>query len=453
MKHKLLIAAAASALLVPAVAAAQDGSGFYVKGQLGYGVVNDTEFDSPTVGASSTIMGDVEGEGNAAFILGFGIDFDNNWRLEIEGMQMFNDLGAVDNNPNTRASIRTKAAMLNAIYDFDDFGRWEPYVGAGIGLVEGDVSAAVNDFPAPSGAFIVRHPNCTSVPAAANVARSCNLNDEDTSFGWQVLAGLGYNITDNLTWDTSYKYVDASNFDVKGDYNAVTTGGVVGTADTASILRDVTQHVVMTGFRYRFGSPTPPPPPPPPPPPETFTCWDGVTEVTDLALCPPELVTCWDGVTEVTDLSLCPPELVTCPDGVTRVSDLAACPVIQVSLCEPQFRQEIIYYEFDRGQSAETRNTINRLLDIGQYCQVDNIRVVGHTDTSGPQAYNMRLSNRRAEDARSELIRQGVGEGMITSEGKGETEPFVNTGDGVREQLNRRTEVLMTISEVSGVVN
>ena len=39
----------------------------------------------------------------------------------------------------------------------------------------------------------------------------------------------------------------------------------------------------------------------------------------------------------------------------------------------------------------------------------------------------------------------------ITSEGKGETEPFVQTGDGVKEQLNRRTEVLIQLSETGRV--
>ena len=121
-------------------------------------------------------------------------------------------------------------------------------------------------------------------------------------------------------------------------------------------------------------------------------------------------------------------------------------------LCGEGYRQEIIYYEFDRGQSAETRNTINRILDVGEFCNVDNIRVIGHTDTSGSAAYNLSLSQRRAKDARDELVRQGISSAVITSEGMGETAPFVPTGDGVKEQLNRRTEVMITLSE-TGVFN
>ena len=122
------------------------------------------------------------------------------------------------------------------------------------------------------------------------------------------------------------------------------------------------------------------------------------------------------------------------------------------ALCGNEFRQEIIYYGFDKGQSPETRATIGRVLDIGQYCNVDNIRVVGHTDSSGAASYNQALSQRRAKDARDELVRQGIQGSRITSEGKGESELAVQTGDGVKEQLNRRTEVLITLGSV-GVIN
>jgi len=220
----------------------------------------------------------------------------------------------------------------------------------------------------------------------------------------------------------------------------------------------------ITGFRYKFGGHThdAPAPTPPPAPVADYQCWDGST-VFNAGQCPAQpapqpTVSCWDG-SVVYDASECPaqPQTYTCWDG-SLVYDQAQCPVQTRSgvtaeaLCSEQYRQEIIYYEFDRGQSAETRNTINRILDIGQYCNVDNIRVVGHTDTSGSAAYNLNLSKRRAKDARDELVRQGIDGARITSEGKGETEPFVQTGDGVKEQLNRRTEVLISLGSV-GVIN
>jgi len=220
----------------------------------------------------------------------------------------------------------------------------------------------------------------------------------------------------------------------------------------------------MTGFRYLFGqkSDAVPAPTPAPAPVADYKCWDG-SMVFNAGQCPAQPVpeqTCWDG-SVIPSTSSCPaqPPTYTCWDG-SLVYDQAQCPAQVISqagnnmteLCGEGFRQEIIYYEFDKGQSAETRNTINRILDIGQYCNVDNIRVVGHTDTSGSAAYNLNLSKRRAKDARDELVRQGIAGERITSEGKGETEPFVPTGDGVKEQLNRRTEVLISLGSV-GVIN
>ena len=180
-------------------------------------------------------------------------------------------------------------------------------------------------------------------------------------------------------------------------------------------------------------------PEPAPEPIASVRCWDGSTAFTQ-GECPaqPQTQTCWDG-SLVYDLNTCPVQVQT------RSNETVA------SLCGNQFRQEIIYYEFNKGQSAETRNTINRILDVGEFCNVDNIRVVGHTDTSGSAAYNLALSKRRAADAREELVRQGINQRVISSEGKGETEPFVETGDGVKEQLNRRTEVLITLSELGGI--
>ncbi len=442
MKQKLLFAAATAALMAaPSLAAAQD-SGWYLRGNAGYGTHTDTEL-------SGGLVGENESEGNVALSLGLGYEFENNWRLELDGNSLWTDLGAIDSLPNSAAKLRTNALMLNAIYDFDDFGRWEPYVGAGIGLVNGALDAEAHDFPSSSGAGAVLVSSSACPGSRSGVSSfSCNVEDRDTTIGWQLLAGLGYSITDNLSWDTQYKYLDAGSFDFDGNRTNVDTGA---SSAIRTKLSDVGSHTLLTGFRYRFGGT-----PPPPPPVADVACWDG-SMVFNANQCPPEpqpepTVRCWDG-SMAFNANECPiqPQTYTCWDG-TLVYDLATCPVEPVqALCGEQYRQEIIYYEFDKGQSAETRNTVNRILDIGQYCNVDSIQVIGHTDSSGPASYNLNLSKRRAKDAKDELVRQGVSGDIISSEGKGESELFVQTGDGVKEQLNRRTEVLITLSSIDGI--
>ena len=467
MKHKLLFAAAAAALLAPTMAPgtafAQD-SGVYLKGQIGYGVTEDATFGSDdSVRGGATFTGDVAGGGDVAYGVGLGYDFGENWRIEGEYNSLFTDFGTIAGQPSSFAKLRTNAYMANLLYDFSDFGRFQPFVGAGIGLIESNLSASAHDFAI--GTNLVDNPACITTNTNFSFgASSCEIDDSENDLGWQLLAGLGYNITDNLSWDTHYRYVNVGDVRTEGDYTEFAIDPDTRPTEVSQLigdLEDVSQHMIMTGFRYRFGASAPKVEPYVAPAPLPMVlCPDGFTEVTDATLCPPVVVevpefTCWDGST-VSDLALCPqePVMVQCPDGVTMVSDLAACPIETRSgqtvqeLCGQQNRQEIIYYEFNKGQSAETRNTINRILDIGQFCQVNTIRVVGHTDTSGSAAYNLNLSKRRAADAREELVRQGINPAVISSEGKGETEPFVPTGDGVKEQLNRRTEVLINLSSV-----
>ncbi len=460
MKHKLLIAAAATALMAaPSFASAQDGSGWYLKGAAGYGAGTDIDL-------TGSVVGDVEAEGNLAGNLGIGYDFGENWRLEVDGTTMWNDYGAISQVPSTFAKLRTDALMLNAIYDFSDFGKFAPYVGAGIGVVRSDASVAAHDFARPDGLGQIENPTCVGIRnpnngLLGNDGYSCEFNDNDNNLGWQLLAGLGYNITDKLTWDTNYRYMQSGKVDLAGTFTNVATG-FANSAQTE--LDGVGAHQILTGFRYRFGESAPKMVEKPPvmPTPD-FRCWDG-SMVFNAGQCPAEPervveptanVQCWDG-SMVFDAAQCPVQpqtLVTCPDGST-VSDINFCPaVVQPTGCTEQYKQETIYYEFDKGASAETRNAISRILDAGQFCSVEGIRVVGHTDTSGAASYNLALSKRRANDALNELVRQGVARNQIVAEGKGETEPFVQTGDGVKEQLNRRTEVLVTLGSVGAMVN
>ena len=69
------------------------------------------------------------------------------------------------------------------------------------------------------------------------------------------------------------------------------------------------------------------------------------------------------------------------------------------------------------------------------------IVATGYTDLSGTPHYNLKLSERRAESVKAELVRLGVPARVITTIGMGEADPLVPTKDGVREPQNRRVEI------------
>jgi hypothetical protein len=71
------------------------------------------------------------------------------------------------------------------------------------------------------------------------------------------------------------------------------------------------------------------------------------------------------------------------------------------------------------------------------------VSVTGYTDTSGPAAYNLELSQERAEIVANELMREGVPATDIVTVGRGEENLLVPTADGVREPRNRRVEIVV----------
>ena len=75
------------------------------------------------------------------------------------------------------------------------------------------------------------------------------------------------------------------------------------------------------------------------------------------------------------------------------------------------------------------------------------VLIVGHTDSSGSDEYNMGLSYRRAESARSFLAQQGIDASRVRVEGRGESEPVADNSTEAGRQQNRRVEIAIFASE------
>jgi len=104
----------------------------------------------------------------------------------------------------------------------------------------------------------------------------------------------------------------------------------------------------------------------------------------------------------------------------------------------------MVFFDWDSvALSPQALGTIRQA--AGLYKANGNARITttGHTDTSGPEAYNMALSLRRANVVKDELVRDGVPAQAIVVVGAGESKPLAPTGDGVREVQNRRVEIVV----------
>jgi outer membrane protein OmpA-like peptidoglycan-associated protein len=69
--------------------------------------------------------------------------------------------------------------------------------------------------------------------------------------------------------------------------------------------------------------------------------------------------------------------------------------------------------------------------------------VQGHTDASGSEEHNQRLSERRAEAVRSVLVSRGVVPSRITALGMGESEPVASNATAGGRQQNRRVDLVL----------
>ncbi len=78
-----------------------------------------------------------------------------------------------------------------------------------------------------------------------------------------------------------------------------------------------------------------------------------------------------------------------------------------------------------------------------QGLKVKDINVIGHTDSVGSDAYNMRLSERRATAVRNFLVGEGVSSSIIDVSGMGKRQPVASNETAEGRALNRRVEVMV----------
>jgi outer membrane protein OmpA-like peptidoglycan-associated protein len=103
-----------------------------------------------------------------------------------------------------------------------------------------------------------------------------------------------------------------------------------------------------------------------------------------------------------------------------------------------------VYFDFDSWTlKAEQLKVLDDVIATARSGGQSNITIVGHTDTSGPADYNQRLSVKRANVVVEALVQMGARRNALHASGVGETDLAVQTGDNVKEEMNRRTVITL----------
>jgi outer membrane protein OmpA-like peptidoglycan-associated protein len=103
----------------------------------------------------------------------------------------------------------------------------------------------------------------------------------------------------------------------------------------------------------------------------------------------------------------------------------------------------MVFFDFNKSDlTAQAVAIVDQAAKNAAPAKATELVVTGHTDTVGSDAYNMRLSRRRAESVAAELEKQGIKSSEIEIVAKGKQDLLVPTKDGVREPQNRRVTIV-----------
>lgn len=218
----------------------------------------------------------------------------------------------------------------------------------------------------------------------ASPVSTTSIDDNDTGLAYQIMAGIEYAVTDQLMLNMGYRYFAVP------DLTFTASNG-------ASVDTDYASHNVTLGLRYLFGPRKKPAP----------------------AAAPA-------------------PVPAAAPRPQAQVAPTPA------PAPAPVPRTYLVFFDHDSAQlTTAARSIIATAANNAKTAGTTRIVATGHADKSGADVYNDRLSQRRSDSVKGELLRLGVPANSIATVAKGENDPLVQTRDGVREPQNRRVEIVL----------
>ncbi|KAB2680131.1 MULTISPECIES: outer membrane protein [Brucella/Ochrobactrum group] len=188
----------------PAQQPVEVGSGWYLRGDIGYNISSKARLQAETPFGSASESFDLDK--NVVPSIGIGYQFTDNLRGDVTfgySKQGFDDLDV---------DVRSWDIMANAYVDLGNYSGFTPYLGAGLGFA--------------------------NVRYSINTAYGDYKMDDDYRLAWALMAGVGIDVASNVKLDVGYRY------------------GVIEGADIASAAgitlsdKDIQSHQLRAGVRF-----------------------------------------------------------------------------------------------------------------------------------------------------------------------------------------------------------
>jgi len=269
--------------LEPPPPAAMEFNGWYLRGDLGIGASANTPGFPQTpdplpfyVGNGTYDANATEGSYNnsisAAGIFDFGVGYQvNNWFRadvtgEFRGGSQLQSLFVINDPANSTGTITQAADFYHAdlssivglLNGYADLGTWygiTPYVGAGVGFARNTMSGL-------SDVSVI-----TSLGPTTSSSGGYAVDHSRWNFAWALMAGLSFDVTQNLKLDLGYRYLDLGKFTSGQMYclsgsGFITGGPANGCEPGIESKRDVAYNDFRIGLRWMIGEASYAPPPP-----------------------------------------------------------------------------------------------------------------------------------------------------------------------------------------------
>lgn len=130
------------------------------------------------------------------------------------------------------------------------------------------------------------------------------------------------------------------------------------------------------------------------------------------------------------------------PDYMDQCPNTPAGAEVNALGCEADVVLQDVNFKFDSAQlTANAQQILNDVADKLQANENVNVRLEGHTDSVGSDAYNKDLSQRRADSVKEYLASRGISESRMQATGYGEEQPIASNSTREGRAENRRVEL------------